>query len=96
MLGTSFHMNCRAGRDPNNSSSGLENTLREYAGSPTPGASGGTPAFSGKGHTLGESSSSNSTGPSLPAITGLTNVDPQVKLLLGFVGAYLVLWYLSS
>lgn len=57
----------------------------------TGGSSGGSTAFSGKGQTLG--------GAPAPApgtdVPGIINVSPQVKVLLGLVAAYLVLWYLS-
>ncbi|KIJ53467.1 hypothetical protein M422DRAFT_25346 [Sphaerobolus stellatus SS14] len=74
------------GADPR----GLENTLKTHAGS----GGAGTAAFAGKGHTLNGSTPQESSGPSLPAV--VTNLDPQVKVLLGLVGAYLVLWYFSS
>lgn len=52
-------------------------------------------AFSGRGQSLGGSSAA----PSPPRNDGLeaplVNLDPQVKKLLIFFGAYLFFWYLS-
>ncbi|KAI5121327.1 hypothetical protein M0805_003794 [Coniferiporia weirii] len=55
------------------------------------GSSGGTAAFAGKGQTLGGSSA---PGQEI-GVGGIVNLTPQVKVLLGLVGAYLLLWYLS-
>ncbi|PFH52222.1 hypothetical protein AMATHDRAFT_140468 [Amanita thiersii Skay4041] len=68
--------------------SGVENALRKHS------SASGSGAFSGKGQTLGGSSASSreiasQTGPSFG------NLDPQLKVLLGLIGAYLVFWYLS-
>ena len=66
----------------------LESTLKAHC------AAGATGAFSGKGQTLGGTSTPRAA--SSTVATGLTNLDPQVKLLLGLIGAYLILWYFSS
>ena len=68
----------------------LESTLKTHS---TGG--GGTGAFSGKGQTLGGSSAPQAN-PATTVATGLTNLDPQVKVFLGLIGAYLILWYFSS
>ncbi|KAG8930379.1 hypothetical protein FRC03_003053 [Tulasnella sp. 419] len=70
------------GADPRS----LENTIKKHAGSAS---------FGGKGQTLGGASSSPSAGaaPTPPAAGGLTNLDPQVKLFLGLLGVYLVIWF---
>ncbi|KAI0049256.1 hypothetical protein FA95DRAFT_1571322 [Auriscalpium vulgare] len=75
------------GADRNACLSGIETALRKHAGSPSAATS--TPAaFTGKGHTLGGPSTS------APVIdtSAVTNLDPQVKKLLLFVGAYLIFW----
>ena len=72
----------------------LEATLKVHSGE-----AAATGAFSGKGHTLGGSSSTtqdNVAASASVAATGLINLDPQVKVFIGLIGAYLVLWYLSS
>jgi thioredoxin 1 len=72
--------------------SALENTLRKYAD-----LSSTSTAFSGKGQTLGGSSSTNSSPPSQPKESqpGGWRLDPQVKVLLGLMGVYMLFWYLS-
>ncbi|KAG6910516.1 hypothetical protein DXG01_009935 [Tephrocybe rancida] len=71
----------------------LEDAVRRHSG---PSSSG---AFSGKGQTLGGGSApidkmdvkntlNQATGP-------VSNLDPQVKILLGLAGAYLLFWYLG-
>lgn len=69
----------------------LEAALRKHSSGPT-----GT--FSGKGHTLG-SSSSTSTGTEAPALpdvkTWFNNLDPQARVLLTLLGAYALFWFLS-
>ncbi|KAF8078925.1 thioredoxin-domain-containing protein [Lyophyllum atratum] len=71
----------------------LENAVRRHSG---PSSSG---AFTGKGQTLGggpatvdkmdiQNTVNQATGK-------VTNLDPQVKILLGLVGAYLLFWYLG-
>jgi thioredoxin 1 len=70
----------------------LESALRKHAGvSPT-----STP-FSGKGQTLGGSGGANTSPPSQPkeAQPGVWRLDPQVKVLLGLMGVYVLFWYLS-
>jgi len=67
----------------------LENAVRKHS-------SGSTSAtFSGRGQSLGGSSTtlqpSRNDGPEVP----LVNLDPQVKKLLYFLAAYLFFWYLS-
>nr|ALG35749.1 thioredoxin-like protein-2 [Inonotus obliquus] len=54
------------------------------------GLAGGTTPFSGRGQTLGGA-------PAAPPIGtgGIINLSPQAKVLLGLVGAYLLLWYFS-
>ncbi|KAF8527550.1 thioredoxin-domain-containing protein [Hysterangium stoloniferum] len=70
----------------------LESTIKTHAGS-GPASTG---AFTGKGQTLsGSSSKSNVTSTPGP-VSGLTNLDPQVKIFLGLIGVYLVLWYFNS
>ncbi|KIP10084.1 hypothetical protein PHLGIDRAFT_101658 [Phlebiopsis gigantea 11061_1 CR5-6] len=71
----------------------LEATVRKHAS----GSSTTAGAFSGKGHTLGGTTTSST--PSLPDIpnvkTWYSGLDPQAKVLLGLVGAYFVFWILS-
>ncbi|KZS92880.1 thioredoxin-domain-containing protein [Sistotremastrum niveocremeum HHB9708] len=66
----------------------LESAVAKYSTS----SSGSGPAFSGKGQTLGGSV------PSAPKehAEAIINLDPQAKLLLGLVGAYLVYWLFLS
>ncbi|EPQ60354.1 thioredoxin-domain-containing protein [Gloeophyllum trabeum ATCC 11539] len=66
---------------------GLESAVRRHASS-----SGSASAFSGKGQTLGGSTPKPDVG---DAIAGVKNLDPQVKVLLALLGAYLLFWYLS-
>jgi len=70
--------------------SALENALRRHT------SGSGSGAFSGKGQTLGGSSSNTSRNPG-PQTEGrpFENLDPKVKILLGLIGAYLLLWCLS-
>lgn len=67
---------------------GLIKAIKDYSS----GSSGGTTAFAGKGQTLG-----GAPAPAAPGIgtNGLINLTPQAKVLLGLVGAYIVLWYFS-
>lgn len=72
--------------------SGIERALAKHSSGST------SSAFAGQGQTLGSSSSSSPSpakadGPS-PA-NAFTNLDPQVKVLLGLIGAYLLFWYMS-
>jgi hypothetical protein len=68
--------------------SALENAVQKHSSGSTPAA------FSGRGQSLG-----SSAGPPPPRNDGpeapLVNLDPQVKKLLIFFGAYLLFWYLS-
>ncbi|EIM92192.1 thioredoxin-domain-containing protein [Stereum hirsutum FP-91666 SS1] len=71
---------------------GIERALAKHSSGST------SSAFAGQGQTLGSSSSSSPSpakadGPS-PA-NAFTNLDPQVKVLLGLIGAYLLFWYMS-
>ncbi|CAE6538164.1 unnamed protein product [Rhizoctonia solani] len=59
----------------------LEATIRSHA---TPGA------FSGQGQTLGSSGATNTNNNAGGRIFG---IDPQMQLLLGLVGGYLLLTY---
>ncbi|KZP25306.1 thioredoxin-like protein [Athelia psychrophila] len=77
--------------------SALSSAVAKYAAS---SPASGTQAFAGKGNTLGGSSksspSSSSNNSSTPAAAyPFANIDPQVKVFAGLVGAYLVFWYLS-
>jgi len=68
---------------------GLQNAVKQFTSS-----SEATGAFSGKGYTLGGSSSgaapaSNGTG---SATSFWSNMDPQVKVLLGLLGVYVFFW----
>ena len=68
----------------------LESTIKKHA------TGSGSSAFSGQGRTLGGSSApeprADSGGrPNFEA--KFTNLDPQVRVLLGLLGAYLVFWY---
>lgn len=63
-------------------------------------ASSSSSAFSGKGQTLGGQPApadlSQDVKDSVNKATAkVTNLDPQVKILLGLIGAYLVFWYLG-
>ncbi|THH11922.1 hypothetical protein EW145_g363 [Phellinidium pouzarii] len=54
-------------------------------------SSGASPAaFAGKGQTLGGSSPTPDIG-----TEGIINLTPQMKVLLGLIGAYVLLWYFS-
>ncbi|KXN88813.1 Peptide-N(4)-(N-acetyl-beta-glucosaminyl)asparagine amidase [Leucoagaricus sp. SymC.cos] len=71
----------------------LESTLRKHATSTT--------AFSGTGRTLGGDPAPTDLGRSARDAAGkaqgkVTNLDPQLKVFLGLIGAYFVFWYLSS
>ncbi|KAH8120090.1 thioredoxin-domain-containing protein [Phellopilus nigrolimitatus] len=52
------------------------------------GSTGGSGAFSGTGQTLGGSSAGGSAG-------SIINLTPQTKVMLGLIGAYLLLCYFS-
>jgi thioredoxin 1 len=76
--------------------SGLESELLKHA-SPS-SSSSSTSAFSGKGHRLGGDSDSLAAAArdTTRAAADKINIDPQLKLLLGLLGAYLVFWWMSS
>jgi len=67
----------------------LENTLKAHSSGTT------SAAFSGKGQSLGGSSTQPPTSRNDDSEGSLVNFDPQVKKLLYFLGAYLLFWYLS-
>jgi len=74
----------------------LQSTVKEHAGSPS------TAAFSGKGHTLGSSSTPASSSPENLNIAGSkglaeswSNLDGNVKVFVGLLGAYILFWWLS-
>ncbi|KZV80166.1 thioredoxin-domain-containing protein [Exidia glandulosa HHB12029] len=71
---------------------GLEAALQKHAGSAGGVASA---AFGGKGNTLGSGASASAplAQRASSAAAGITNIDPQVKILLGLVGAYLFLYF---
>ncbi len=76
--------------------SALENALRKHATSSSSSA-----AFSGAGRTLGGDPAPKDVGGGVKnsvnqATAKVTNLDPQVRVFLGLLGAYLVFWYLSS
>lgn len=76
--------------------SALTEKVKKYAA----GSGGSTAAFSGKGHTLGgEPVAPDVVGEVKQTLgnasAGLNQLDPQLKVLLGLVGLYLVFWYLS-
>ncbi|KII93594.1 hypothetical protein PLICRDRAFT_35821 [Plicaturopsis crispa FD-325 SS-3] len=73
---------------------GLEAALAKYSSVSSSTSSGA--AFTGKGHTLGGATVSPSAQDSVKgAVAGVSNMDPQVKILLGLLGAYLMFWWLS-
>jgi thioredoxin 1 len=65
--------------------SALESGVRQFSD-----GSAGAAAFSGKGQTLG-----GATPPAPSPAAGVTKLDPQVKILLALIGAYVVFWCLS-
>jgi hypothetical protein len=69
--------------------SALEDALRKHSSEST------AAAFSGKGQSLGGSSTQTQTSRNDDSEAPLVNLDPQVKKLLYFLGAYLLFWYLS-
>jgi hypothetical protein len=71
-------------------SSGIEQALIKHSSGSAPSA------FSGKGNTLGGSSSASAASVVENTIPSVSNLDPQVKTLLLLVGAYLIFWYISS
>jgi len=66
----------------------LENALRKHSSGSSPSA------FSGRGQSLGDSSTQPQPRND-DSEASLVNLDPQVKKLLYFLGAYLLFWYLS-
>lgn len=71
--------------------SGLEAALRKLTAD-----SSSSPSFQGKGQTLGGSPSSSSLSTTIAATNGILDINPQLKIFLALIGAYLVLWYLSA
>jgi len=74
--------------------SALESAVRKHSGS-----SSSSGVFTGKGQTLGGGPATvdkmdvkNAMGQAAGAVT---NLNPQAKVLLGLVGAYMLFWYLS-
>ncbi|KAF5352709.1 hypothetical protein D9756_005932 [Leucocoprinus leucothites] len=72
----------------------LESTLRKHATS-------STTAFSGTGRTLGGDPAPTDLARDArdgvnQAKAKVANLDPQLKIFLGLIGAYFVFWYLSS
>jgi len=76
---------------------GLTNTITKHAST-----SNSSSAFTGKGHTLGSSSSPSTN--STPTAnnndknileTYWTRLDPQTKVFAGLIGAYVLFWWLS-
>jgi len=67
----------------------LEDALRKHSSEST--AAG----FSGRGQSLGGSSTQPQTSRNDGSEAPLVNLDPQVKKLLYLLGAYLLFWYLS-
>lgn len=63
---------------------GLEAAIQKHS---TDGAAAGSSAFSGKGQTLsGSNVSKEAAGPSPVDFSAITNMDPQVQILLALVG----------
>jgi len=75
------------------SKSGLETTLQKHA---VLDSTTSTAAFSGKGHTLGESPPAPDAGDNKQPLNKIfawfTQLDPQLRVLLGLIGLYLVFW----
>jgi len=69
----------------------LENALRKHSSGQGSGSS-----FSGRGQSLDSSTQPQpQTSRNDDSEAPLVNIDPQVKKLLYFLGAYLLFWYLS-
>ncbi|KIK70670.1 hypothetical protein GYMLUDRAFT_210022 [Collybiopsis luxurians FD-317 M1] len=66
---------------------GLEAAIRKHSST----SSDSTGSFSGKGQTLGGGSADVAE----PSASLFSNMDPQVRVLLYLLGAYLLFWYLS-
>ncbi|KAJ6604791.1 thioredoxin-domain-containing protein [Mycena vulgaris] len=74
----------------------LESTLRTHS----TGSAASTSAFSGRGHTLGGAQApvditKEATATLNKAASKVTNLDSQVRVLLGLIAAYMMFWYLS-
>ncbi|KAH9968649.1 thioredoxin-domain-containing protein [Russula dissimulans] len=69
--------------------SAIENALGKHT------SGSGSSSFSGRGQSLGESSAATPAPGNATWEVPLGNIDPQVKKLLYFLGAYLLFWYLS-
>jgi len=87
---------CLSSGKPNRILRALANTIKKHA-SGSPSTSG---AFYGKGQTLGGAPAQPDVVGEVQqtlnkASEGITQIDPQVKILLGLVGLYLVFWYLG-
>jgi len=71
----------------------LEGAIRKHSSTSSSGV------FAGKGQTLGGGAATigktDVQNTMNQAAGTVTNLDPQVKVLLGLVGAYLLFWYLS-
>ncbi|KDR85488.1 hypothetical protein GALMADRAFT_234390 [Galerina marginata CBS 339.88] len=72
----------------------LTNTIRKHA-TTSAGPSG---AFSGKGQTLGGSPAAPDVAGDIKetldkATAGFSQIDPQMKILLGLLGLYFMFWY---
>ncbi|KAH7886079.1 thioredoxin-like protein [Phlebopus sp. FC_14] len=73
---------------------GLQNAVKQFV------SESSSPAFTGKGQTLGGSSPSSPSMPSMPSTREVTSntsslwseMDPQVKILLGLLAAYVFFW----
>ncbi|KAJ4485795.1 thioredoxin-domain-containing protein [Lentinula aciculospora] len=65
--------------------SGLEAAIRKHSS-----GAAGTGTFSGKGQTLGSGGDVAE-----PSSSFFANIDPQVRVLLYLLGAYILFWYLS-
>jgi len=71
----------------------LQATLSKYA-SPAP-ASASTPAFAGKGHTLGGETTTGRSFDAVKEVVG-TGVDKQLLVLVGLIGFYLFNYWYNS
>jgi thioredoxin 1 len=74
----------------------LETTLRRHASQST----ASTAAFTGRGQTLGGAPAPPDVVGEVKqtldkASAGLTNIDPQLKVLFGLGALYLLFWYLG-
>jgi len=72
----------------------LESTVKRHSSSASAGS-----VFAGKGQTLGGTPApmdlkGHVTDSVNGAATTVSKFDPQLKILLGLVGLYLVFWYL--